>query len=114
MQIMLKQYPTMPLINASVCGVAMENSTFAGNTMISNYPNPFTSQTRIEFKSAGGATLVQLLDTTGSVIKVLVDMSYPYAGMNSVTLFGSNLPAGIYYLRLQNGINQYVKTIIKM
>jgi hypothetical protein len=34
--------------------------------------------------------------------------------MNSVTLFGSNLPAGVYYLRLQNGINQYVKTIIKM
>ena len=114
MQIMLKQYPTMPLINASVCGVAMENSTFAGNTMISNYPNPFTSQTRIEFKSAGGATLVQLLDTSGSVIKILVDASYPYAGMNSVTLFGSNLPAGVYYLRLQNGINQYVKTIIKM
>ena len=114
MQIMLKQYPIMPLINASVCGVAMENSTFAGNTMISNYPNPFSAQTRIEFKTAGGATLVQLLDTSGTVIKILVDMSYPYAGMNSVTLFGSNLPAGVYYLRLQNGINQYVKTIIKM
>ena len=114
LQIMLKKYPTLPLINASVCGVAMENSTFAGNTMISNYPNPFSAQTRIEFKTTGGATLVQLLDTTGSVIKILVDTSYAYAGMNSVTLFGSNLPAGVYYLRLQNGINQYVKTIIKM
>jgi uncharacterized protein (DUF1501 family) len=114
MQVMLKKYPTLPLFNASVCGVAMENSTFAGNTMISNYPNPFSAQTRIEFKTAGGATLVQLLDTSGTVIKILVDMSYPYAGMNSVTLFGSNLPAGVYYLRLQNGINQYVKTIIKM
>jgi hypothetical protein len=114
LQIMLKKFPTLPLINASVCGVAMESSVFAGNSMINNYPNPFNAFTRIEFKTNGGPTLLQLLDTTGAVIKILIDTTYAYAGMNSYTLFGNNLHAGVYYIRVQNGINQYVKTIIKL
>lgn len=114
LQIMLKKFPTLPLINASVCGVAMENSVFSGNSMINNYPNPFNAFTRIEFKTNGGPTLLQLLDTTGAVIKILIDTTYAYAGMNSYTLFGNNLHAGVYYIRVQNGINQYVKTIIKL
>ena len=114
LQIMLKKYPTLPLINASVCGIAMENSVFSGNSMINNYPNPFNAFTRIEFKTNGGPTLLQLLDTTGAVIKVLIDTTYAYAGMNSYTLFGNNLHAGVYYIRVQNGVNQYVKTILKV
>jgi hypothetical protein len=114
LQIMLKKFPTLPLINASVCGVAMESSVFSGNSMINNYPNPFNAFTRIEFKTNGGPTLLQLLDTTGAVIKILIDTTYAYAGMNSYTLFGNNLHAGVYYIRVQNGVNQYVKTIIKL
>ena len=114
LQIMLKKFPTLPLINASVCGVAMESSVFSGNSMINNYPNPFNAFTRIEFKTNGGPTLLQLLDTTGAVIKILIDTTYAYAGMNSYTLFGNNLHAGVYYIRVQNGENQYVKTIIKL
>ena len=113
-QIMYKEFPILPLINSSVCGITQENSIFATNSVINNYPNPFSNNTRIEFKTDGGATLLQLLDNTGLVIKILVDTSYTYAGTNSVTLFGSSLTAGVYYIRLQNGINQHVKTIIKM
>jgi hypothetical protein len=34
--------------------------------------------------------------------------------MNSVTLLGSDLKPGVYYIRIQNGIHQYVKTIVKI
>jgi hypothetical protein len=92
----------------------MKNPVFEKNAMIVAYPNPFSNQSRIEFKTEGGHTLVQLLDTSGTVIKLLVDATYSYAGMNSVTLVGSDLKAGVYYIRIQNGIHQYVKTIIKL
>ena len=114
LQVMLKQYPTLNLINASACAVEMENPVFEKNPMIVAYPNPFMHQSRIEFKTEGGHTLVQLLDATGTVIKLLVDTNYSYAGMNSVTLQGTQLQSGVYYIRIQNGIHQYVKTIIKL
>jgi len=114
LEIMLKQYPTLNLINASACAVEMKNPVFEKNAMIVAYPNPFSNQSRIEFKTEGGHTLVQLLDTSGTVIKLLVDATYSYAGMNSVTLVGDALKPGVYYIRIQNGIHQYVKTIVKL
>ena len=114
LQVMLKQYPTLNLFNASVGAVEIDNPVFEKNPMIVAYPNPFAQQSRIEFKTEGGHTLVQLLDATGTVIKLLVDANYSYAGMNSVTIQGTQLQAGVYYIRIQNGIHQYVKTIIKM
>ncbi|MEY4459949.1 MAG: hypothetical protein RIT38_1179 [Bacteroidota bacterium] len=113
-QIMLKDFPSLNLINASACAVATENPVFEKNANIVAYPNPFNNQTRVEFKTDGGHTLVQLLDTTGAVIRVLVDRVFSYAGMNSVTLSGAALQAGVYYIRIQNGVNQHVKTIIKL
>jgi len=113
-EIMLKQFPTLNLINASACAVEMKNPVFEKNAMIVAYPNPFSSQSRIEFKTEGGHTLVQLLDTSGTVIKLLIDATYSYAGMNSVTLLGGDLKPGVYYVRIQNGIHQYIKTIIKI
>lgn len=114
LQVMLKQYPTLNLFNASVGAVEIDNPVFEKNPMIVAYPNPFAQQSRIEFKTEGGHTLVQLLDATGTVIKLLVDANYSYAGMNSVTIQGTQLQTGVYYIRIQNGIHQYVKTIIKM
>ena len=113
-QIMLKEYPTLNLINASACAAEMNNPVFEKNAMIVAYPNPFTQLSRIEFKTEGGHTLVQLLDGSGTVIKLLVDATYSYAGMNSTTVLGSDLKPGVYYIRIQNGIHQYVKTIMKM
>lgn len=113
-EIMLKDFPTLNLINASACAVETKNPVFEKNAMIVAYPNPFSLQSRIEFKTDGGHTLVQVLDASGTVIKLLVDATYNYAGMNSVTLLGGDLKPGVYYIRIQNGIHQYVKTIIKM
>jgi uncharacterized protein (DUF1501 family) len=113
-EILTKKYPILPLINASVCGVNNPDSTFAKDALIYNYPNPFNSFTKIEFKTKGGHTTLQLLDGAGSVIKLLVEATYNYAGMNSYMLYGSGLMSGVYYIRMQNEEKVYVKAIIKM
>jgi uncharacterized protein (DUF1501 family) len=113
-EILTKQYPILPLINASVCGINDKNSTFSKEALIYNYPNPFTNFTKIDFKTNGGHTLLQLLDGSGTVLQLLVEANYSYAGMNSYNLYGSSLNAGVYYIRLQNEAKVYVKAIIKM
>jgi uncharacterized protein (DUF1501 family) len=113
-EILLKEFSTLPLINASACGVNNKNSIFAKEALVYNYPNPFSAQTKIEFKTNGGPTLLQLLDGSGTVIRLLIDATYNFPGMNSYNLYGAGLTPGVYYIRLQNMDKTFVKTIIKM
>lgn len=108
-QVMLKNFQTMPLVNAAGCKKAVNIS---GDSLISNYPNPFTSNTVITFKTNGGHTLVQILDTMGRVIANLTDQTYT-AGTYTVTFNGGTLPSGVYYARLQNMSVQQVRAMIK-
>lgn len=109
-QIMLKNYQILPLVNAGVCKKAVNLS---GETLISNYPNPFTTSTIITFTTAGGHTLIQVIDTTGRVVKTLLDKEYGAAGTYTVTFDGSFLQTGVYYARLQNLSVQQVRAMIK-
>ena len=113
-EILLKEFSTLPLINASACGVNNKNSIFSKEALVYNYPNPFSAQTKIEFKTNGGPTLLQLLDGSGTVIRLLIDATYNFPGMNSYNLYGAGLTPGVYYIRLQNMDKTFVKTIIKM
>jgi uncharacterized protein (DUF1501 family) len=113
-EILLKQFPTIPLINASACGINVKTSTFAKDALVYNYPNPFSNLTKIEFKTNGGHTLLQLLDGSGTVIKILVEATYSFPGMNSCNLYGAGLSPGVYYIRLQNVEKTYIKAIIKI
>jgi uncharacterized protein (DUF1501 family) len=108
-QIMLKNFQLLPLVNAGTCKKAVNLS---GELLISNYPNPFTSSTIITFKTAGGHTLIQVIDMMGRVITNLTDQDYP-AGTYTVVFNGSHLPTGVYYARLQNLSVQQVRPMIK-
>ena len=109
-QVMLKNFQVLPLVNATACKKAVNLS---GELLVSNYPNPFTTSTIITFKTAGGHTLIQVMDTTGKVIANLTDTSYT-AGTYTVVFDGGSLPAGIYYARLQNMTTQQVRPMIKV
>jgi uncharacterized protein (DUF1501 family) len=113
-EILLKEFSTLPLINASACGVNNKNSIFAKEALVYNYPNPFSTQTKIEFKTNGGNTLLQLLDGSGTVIRHLIEATYNFPGMNSYNLNAAGLSPGVYYIRLQNMDKTFVKTIIKI
>ncbi|MEN9685037.1 MAG: hypothetical protein RLZZ28_823 [Bacteroidota bacterium] len=108
-QIMLKNFQLLPLVNPGGCKKAVNLS---GDTLISNYPNPFVSSTVITFQTAGGHTLVQIIDTMGRVVANLTDKEYT-AGTYTVIFDGSHLGPGVYYARLQNIANQQVRPMIK-
>lgn len=107
------QLQSLPLIKAGACtGVTPPPST-SGDVTITNYPNPFTTKTTIKFKTAGGHTMIQIMDTLGRVIKLLVDNDYT-PGTYTADFDGEGLPTGIYYARFQNGVTQYVRAMMKV
>jgi Protein of unknown function (DUF1501)/Secretion system C-terminal sorting domain len=113
--IMLKNFQSLPIVNGASCratGIDDINRA-AGISLISNYPNPFTENTTIKFKTKGGHTLIQVIDTLGRVIHSLVDKDY-IPGEYTVSFNSMGLPAGVYYARLQNGTASQVKAMLKV
>lgn len=108
-QIMLKNFQLLPLVNAGGC---QKPINLSGELLISNYPNPFTGSTVITFKTDGGHTLVQIMDTSGKVITTLTDKEYT-AGTYSIVFDSGLMPSGVYYARLQNMATQQVHAMLK-
>jgi uncharacterized protein (DUF1501 family) len=112
--VMLRNFQPLRIVNSSSCITdAHELNQDAGIQLISNYPNPFDSSTNIQFETYGGHTMVQIFDTEGHLIQVLTDREYD-AGKYRVTFDSDNLPAGVYYARLQNGSIQQVRPMLKV
>lgn len=109
-QIMLKNFQVLPIVNSLACNKSVNLS---GENFITNYPNPFTQSTNISFKTAGGHTLIQIMDTMGRVLKNLVDREYE-AGNYNVVFDGSGLQPGVYYIRFQNMVVQQVRAMLKV
>ena len=75
-------------------------------------PNPYAGSGTIRFSTNGGFTMVQQIDALGRVVKVHTKQVYE-AGAYSISINNDGLPAGGYFLRLQNGSLQKVIGIIK-
>jgi hypothetical protein len=111
-QIMLQNFQLLPLIDSNSCTVDIhEVNKKAGESLLENYPNPFSSSTYVNFKSAGGHVLLQVFNGEGKMIKTLADGEYP-AGSYKLWYENEGHPAGLYYLRLQNEALQQVKNMI--
>ncbi|MEJ8841217.1 DUF1501 domain-containing protein [Lacibacter sp. H375] len=113
--IMLQNFQQLGICASGNCSTTTDVNDLrnAGITLISNYPNPFTTSTTISFTTKGGHTLVQIMDSLGRVIQTPVDRTYA-AGKYQVTFEGYALPAGVYYMRFQNGMTQQVKPMLKV
>lgn len=88
-------------------------------TLSQNYPNPFNASTKIEFKTEGGTTRLEVFDLTGAKVKILVDGTLE-AGRHSYVWNGSNdqgnvLASGVYFYKLSTTEGQQVKrmTLLK-
>jgi hypothetical protein len=57
--------------------------------------------------------MVQIMDAQGRVIKTLYD-PITAAGDYQIRFDAKVLPAGLYYMRFQNGVTQQVKPMIKV
>ena len=112
--IMLRNYQKLPIVNSPSCITDTHDlNVAAGLRLISNYPNPFSFATTIEFETKGGYTSVQIFDVEGQLIATPVDGQYT-EGKYKVYFNGGHLPAGTYYARLQNEAISQVRTIMKV
>ena len=106
--IMLRNYQKLPIVNSPSCITDTHDlNVAAGLRLISNYPNPFSFATTIEFETKGGYTSVQIFDVEGQLIATPVDGQYT-EGKYKVYFNGGHLPAGTYYARLQNRSEELV------
>jgi uncharacterized protein (DUF1501 family) len=110
--IMLKNFQNIPLVNSASCKNVAPNTS--GTNLLTNSPNPFSTSTTITFKTEGGHTLIQIMDTLGRVLSTPIDQVYPQGGNYTISFNSGGLPSGVYYARLQNGIIQQVRTMMKV
>jgi hypothetical protein len=109
--VMLKQFQNLPLTKTGTCSVL--TPVGEPDQLVVPFPNPFYNTLKIQFKTAGGHTLIQVLDGSGRLVKILIDQVMD-PGTFETQYSGQHLPAGVYYIRLQNEIVQQVKTVIKV
>ena len=113
--ILLNTYQTLPIISSSDCvtvGVRDRNRN-AGTNLISAYPNPFVDRTTIDFESDGGQCMIQVFNAQGQLVATPTNRKYEI-GRHQLSWDSENLPAGTYHLRLQNGVVQQVRSVLKV
>ena len=77
-----------------------------GIALYQNAPNPFGGSTSISFRLAGEAVVtLTLYDISGRRIRTLVDGTLP-AGVHQAPLSGDGLAPGVYYYRLETGVER--------
>ena len=113
--ILFKNFQSLNIVDNKACtGVMDDPNQTAGEQLITNYPNPFTSSTTIKFKTKGKHTLIQIIDMLGRVIQTPIDKEYTLPGEFTVDFNSGALPSGVYYARLQNEQTQQVRPMLKV
>jgi hypothetical protein len=75
------------------------------------YPNPFNPTTQIRFQLAEATHVrLEVFDITGRQVATLMDGAQE-AGTHAVTIDGTNLSTGIYFVRMSAGTVQNVQKI---
>ena len=76
------------------------------------YPNPFRSEATVRFElGAAGPATVKVYDVMGREVATLVDAELP-AQRHSVTLDGSALAGGVYFVRLVAGDRTFTQKVV--
>ncbi len=113
--VLLDTYQPLSIINPDGClgtGVHDINQR-AGTNLLGAYPNPFTERTTLEYTSAGGRVMIQVFNEEGQLLRTVLNQPVP-AGTYKVDVDLGDLPAGVYYARLQNGSAQQVRNLLKV
>jgi hypothetical protein len=107
---------TLPRSSGTSASTSANNSKGQETTLHSNrlsvFPNPATAQATLRFFLAeAGAVRLSVHDAVGREVKVVLDEARN-AGAYEATVNTSNLTAGLYYCRLQNGSQQTTRKLV--
>jgi len=96
--------PGAPNINPSAINELRANATIS-----QNFPNPFSTETNIQFTLENTSQVkVEIFDIRGVLIEEIASGKYS-TGTHTIIWNASDLPAGYYYYTLQTGSNIYSK-----
>ena len=87
-----------------------------GTSLIGNYPNPFSGQTRIQFALREPNTIsLTVFDILGRMVDAPIRTEYVSAGVHEAVFDASDLPAGTYLIRLQSGTNyaEHLRVVVQ-
>ena len=113
--VLLDTYQPISIIDPSGClGTGVRDiNQHAGTNLLAAYPNPFTERTTLEYTSAGGRVLIQVFTEEGKLLQTVLNQPVA-AGTYKVDVDLGDLPAGVYYARLQNEAAQQVRNLMKV
>jgi len=78
-----------------------------------NFPNPFNSFTKIEYKlPTEGYVTLKIFNVLGQEVRTPLQNEYRTAGKHFVNFKASNLPSGVYIYRLQVNDFTYLKKMV--
>lgn len=84
-----------------------------GEELLSNYPNPFTGKTTIQYRVTGSAPVVlEVVNMFGERVAELLHNETRSAGVHSLEFDASVLPRGVYYLVLRSGTETVTKKMV--
>lgn len=106
---MLNQYPILNFVNTTATGITEEN--LLEHNTVSNFPNPCSEHTTIQFDSKGGLMRLSLYNAQGQLIEVINEATYP-VGKIETRLTTSHLASGVYYYQIQHGNAQVMKNFV--
>jgi len=73
--------------------------------ILKNYPNPFNPTTTVDYHlNESGNVKMNVYDINGRIVDEILN-SFQMAGHHSVSWNPSNVPSGLYYVVLQQGLN---------
>jgi hypothetical protein len=89
------------MISVMITGVSIHPVSIVPENLLAAYPNPFNSETTISFTlRRRSAITISMFDITGRRVRTLADQVYE-AGSHSISLDGSALPSGVFFIRLE-------------
>ena len=112
---MYTEVQLLPLIKITTPTSAGQPAQASLISLSQNYPNPVRAGmgggTTIPFRSNGSHVRLSVFDNLGREVETLVNTALP-AGAHMVQFSPDRLPAGTYYVRMQSGSFQSVKTMV--
>ncbi|MCB0570658.1 MAG: DUF1501 domain-containing protein [Phaeodactylibacter sp.] len=112
--ILFENYQFLPLLSNPGCLPTdiRDRNQQAGLSLLDAWPNPFTGRTTIRFEGQG-RVLIQVFNGAGQLLVTLANRQYP-EGVHLVDWDAEGFPVGNYYVRLQQGAFQQVKSVVKV
>ena len=108
-----KNFKNGRFILDSICGLSLKTLPFGENvfSLINSYPNPADKELNIEYSISFKTNVcIELYNTYGELAGTVIDNVLP-SGTYIATYNSSNLPLGVYYVRMKAGIFSGTKII---